>query len=317
MQKIELRKVRDFGALFNDGLAFLKANFKSFFGAILYLAGPFIIITAILSGYMQSLQIKLMTGSLFKAMSFGSGAGLLSANFLGTLGIFVLIAILTTLVTTACVCLFFKEYDKVPGDDLPIQRSLISPNLASAAWRLFYNALLLGLIMSVVFLLVAGVCALLFMVPVLNVLLGIALVIGMIIILPVFAYVIYIANFIVIRDEILITQAIGKAIRYLKGNFWWTWLLVVAVSIAAGTLVSIFTIPLSIINVTTTFTRAYDGSGSDHSIMIIIFGALSMVAQLMFVTPILYTFCILNFYNHEERHEGSGLMDRINQMDAQ
>ncbi len=318
MEKIELRKVREFGELFNDGIAFLRKNYKSFFGSIIYLAGPFIIITALISGYMQTLQSALLGGNIFNSFKLGSSAGLLSANFIGTLTIFVLISILTTLVTVACICLYFKEYDKTSEENLPITRSIISPNLPAACWRLFYNLLLLGLLMSLAGLLIVGVCAVLFIVPVLNVLVGIALVLGLIIVVPVLVYIIYVANYIIIRDEVLVTDAIGKVYRYVKGNFWWTWLLMVAVMICVGTVASIFTVPISIITVMKGFTRGYDASssGSSDSMLIIIFQALSVVGQLLIVSPVLYTFCIFNFYNNEERHLGTGLMSRIDELDT-
>lgn len=318
MEKIELRKVRDFGALFNDGILFLRQNWKSFFGSILYLAGPFIIMTGLISGYMQNLQSKLMIGSLFN-FRFGSNAGLLTSNFLGTLSIFVLISMLTTLVTTACICLYFKEYDKTRQEDLPVTRSFISPNLAGACWRLFYNLLLLGLIMGLAALLIVGVCAVLFLIPVLNVLVGIALVIGLIIIIPVMIYILYVANYIIIRDEVLVTDAIGKAYRQVKGNFWWTWLLMVAVTICVGVVASLFSLPVTILNVSKAFVRLSDpsGTGGDNSLLYIIFGAISVVGQLLLVSPVLYTFCIFNFYNNEERHEGTGLMNRIDEFDKQ
>src|ERR1700739_1981383 len=99
MEKIELRKVRDFGTLFNDSIAFLRINYKSFFGTILFLAGPFILMTGLLSGYMQSLQSKLMGGNLFNFLKPGSNAGLLSANFYGTFSIFLFIYLLTTMLS--------------------------------------------------------------------------------------------------------------------------------------------------------------------------------------------------------------------------
>jgi hypothetical protein len=257
-----------------------------------------------------------MMGSIFN-FRLGSNAGLFTSNFLGTLTIFLMIWLLTTLVMSACVCLYFKEYDRARADELPITRSIISPSLAGASWRLFYNLLILALIMIVATLLIAGVCAVLFIIPVLNVLVGIALVIGMIIIFPVLIYLIYAANFIIIRDEVLVTDAISKAWRYLKGNFWWTWLLMVAASISVGVAASIFSIPISIITFARAFARLSDPSTASEggSMLIIIFGALSAVAQLLFVSPVLYTFCVFNFYNNEERHEGTGLMSRIDEID--
>jgi len=316
MEKIELRKVRDFGALFNDGISFLRINFKSFFGIILMLAGPFIILTGLLSGYMQSLQSKMVSGNLFTNY-FGSSAGLLSANFIGTLGIFLLIYVLTTLVTSACVCLFFKSYDKSTSEELPIEKDTISPYLASASWRLFYNLLILTFIVAIGGAVLVGIFAVLFMIPVLNILVGIALVIGGVIILPIIFYILHVTNFIIIRDEVLVTVAIRKAVDYMRGNFWWTWLLMFCIGIALATISGLFTLPLSILSMLKIFTRSTgtDG-GSDHSIMYLIFGAISVIGQMLIIVPVLTTFCVFNFYSHEEQKEGTGLMSRIDELDS-
>lgn len=318
MEKIELRKVRDFGAIFNDGIAFLRVNFKSFFGALVYLAGPFIILTGLISGYMQSLQSALMMNNMFSGWNLGSGFGLLSANFIGTVLILMLIALLTMLVNTACICLYYKEYDKADAGSLPVDRSLIAPQLARTCWRLFYNTLLFTLIAGVAGLILVGVFAAMFMVPVLNILAGIALVFGLLIIMPVFIQIVYSAFYLVVRDDILITEAFAKAMRYVRGNFWWTWLLMVAVGICVATVGSLFSLPLSILTMVQTFTRLSDpGSGDTVSTLVyVILGAVSVVGQLLVVSPVFYTFCIFNYHNHEERHEGSGLMSRIDELDA-
>jgi len=316
MEKIELRKVRDFGALFNDSIAFLRLNFKSLFGIILFLAGPFIIMTGLFSGYMQSLQSKIVASSLFPNY-FGSNGGLLAADFFGTFGIFFLIYLLTTLVNTACICLFFKNYNNSTPEELPLTKDSVSPFLVGATWRLFYNVLLVTLIMFVLGLAIVGICAVLFMIPVLNILFGIALIIGCLIILPILVYIANVSNYIIIRDEVLITTAIGKAFRYMRGNFWWTWLLMVAVGISLLIGLTLFNLPISILNATRTFVRSADGvSYSSHnSILYIIFGAVALVGQLLFISPIFSTFCIFNFHSQEEKNEGTGLMSRIDELD--
>lgn len=315
MEKIELRKTRDFGALFNDGIAFIRINFKSFFGILLVLAGPFIILTGLLSGYMQSLQSKLVSSSLVPSY-FGSYSGLISANFIGTLSIFLLIYLLTTLVTSSTVCLYLKVYDKANETELPIEKNVISPDLASTCWKLFSNYLLFTLLVVVGGAIVAALFAVLFMIPVLNVLVGIALVIGLLIVIPPMMYVVNAASFLVVRDDILITAAISKAIKYMKGNFWWTWLLMFSVMIALGTISGLFSLPLSILSMMKIFTRASGEAGESHSVMYLVFGSLSMIAQMLVVVPISTVFCVFNFYNHEEQQEGTGLMSRIDEMDA-
>lgn len=54
MEKIEFRKVRDFGDLLNTTFAFIKQNFKKLFLSLLFIAGPAIFITGIAAGFYQS-----------------------------------------------------------------------------------------------------------------------------------------------------------------------------------------------------------------------------------------------------------------------
>ncbi|MGZ3861985.1 MAG: hypothetical protein ACXVPN_06955 [Bacteroidia bacterium] len=315
MEKIELCRVRDFGALFNDSVAFIRINFRSFFGILLVLAGPFIILTGLLSGYMQSLQSKLVSSG-FASDYYGSYLGMISANFIGTLSIFLLIYLLTTLVTSSTVCLYLKIYDKTPGTELPLDKNLISPFLASTCWRLFHNYLSFILLFVVGAAILTALFAVLFIIPVLNILAGIALVIGALIIFPPMMYVLNAATFVVVRDEITMVRAIGKIIDYMKGNFWWTWLLMIILLISLGTISSLFSLPLSVLGIMKTFVRSGGGANSDHSVLYLIFGSLNMITQMLIVVPISMIFCVFNYYNHEEQQEGTGLMDRIDEIDV-
>ena len=224
MKKIELRKVRDFGQLFSDSIAFIRLNFKSYFGIIFLLAGPFVLLTGLLMGYLQFIAEKLASSTvstgIFKTSNMFTG------NSITTLALFGLIFLLTTLVTNASVALYFKLYDKSASEELPVQRSAISPLLAAACWRLFYNLLLLSVISAFIILAIVGIFALLFLIPYMAVIAGIAAFFIYLIFIPALVYVVSVANFIVIRDEILITAAISKVWRYMRGNFLWTWLLI-------------------------------------------------------------------------------------------
>src|ERR1700757_1470355 len=176
MEKIELRKVRDFGALFNDSVAFLRVNFKSFFGILLFLAGPFVILTGLLMGYVQFIAEKITESNMLSG-NYRNTNMFLGSSVTTTL-LFILIFLLTTLVTNASIALYFTLYDKAKQEELPIQRSSISQPLAAACWRLFYNLLLFSIIMAVVALAFMGLFFLLFLVPGLNIVLIFALVIG-------------------------------------------------------------------------------------------------------------------------------------------
>jgi hypothetical protein len=163
-----------------------------------------------------------------------------------------------------------------------------------------------------------GLFAVLLMIPLLNILVGIAIFIAYIIFIPIIFYVLIVASFLIVRDEILVTEAIRKAIIYMRGNFWWTWLLVICVSISTLTAYAIFNLPLIILTFVNAFTR-YDPTAntSDHSILYIIFGTMALVGQLLVIIPLFSTFFIMNFYSHEEHHEGTGLLNRIDELDKE
>ena len=315
MEKIELRKARDFGQLFNDSIAFLRINFKSFFGIILFLAGPFVILTGLLMGYLQFVSEKLTTANLF---SGSSARTMLIGNSVTTTLIFILIFLLTTLVTNASIALYFKLYDKTTPQELPIQRNNISPLLASACLQLFYNLLLLILISAVIILALVGVFYMLFLIPVINFIIVPVLFLAYVIFLPALIYVLSVANFIVIRDDILITAAIGKAIRYMRDNFWWTWLLMFCTIISLTMIYFLFNTPYLVLTFFNAFTRSrasLNGIAPTKSLWYVVFGALSTLGSMLIISPIFTCFCVFNFYNHEERHEGTSLMNRIDVFD--
>ena len=54
MEKIEFRKVRDFGDLLNATFGFIRQNFKKLFLSLLFIAGPGIFLTGIAAGFYQS-----------------------------------------------------------------------------------------------------------------------------------------------------------------------------------------------------------------------------------------------------------------------
>jgi len=316
MEKIELRKVRDFGQLFSDSIAFIRLNFKSYFGIIILLAGPFVLLTGLLMGYLQFIAEKLASSTI--ATGIFKTPNMFIGNSLSTLMLFGLIFLLTTLVTNASIALYFKLYDKEVPEELPIQRRSISPLLAVACWRLFYNLLLLSVISGVIVFALVGIFALLSFIPYMAVIVGILAFFACFIFIPALTYVVSVANFIVIRDEILITKAIGKAWRYMRGNFWWTWLLMFCTVLSLGMIYGLFNMPYTILVVFKSFTRHAANmpqSSVNDSILYVALSALSMFGSMVVISPIFTGVCIFNFYNHEERHEGTSLMSRIDSFD--
>ena len=318
MEKIELRKVRDFGQLFNDVIAFIRVNFKSYFGTIIFLSGPFVLMTGLLLGYLQSIQDKVASVGVMP--NYLSSSGVFAGNTLGTTFIFVLIFLLTTLVANAAACLYFSSYDKTPQTELPLKRNIISPFLAAASWRLFYNWLILFFVLGIILIAVVGIFAVLMIIPYLNIVIAIVAFLAYLVLIPIVGYIVNASNYLIIRDKILVTDAISKVLRYMRGNFWWTWLLLVCALVSLSALYLLFNSPYYIYSFIRTLTRVQDiangGSAGGSTIIYVIFASLSMLGSLLVINPIFLTFCVFNFHSGEEKKEGKGLLNRIDELDT-
>src|SRR3954470_21352007 len=92
-EKINFRQARDFGETFNVSVTFLRQNFKIFFLSILFLAGPFVLVSAIAGAFYQSHAISMFSiGTLGKGNPF--------SRILDQFGWEYLIFILTTILSS-------------------------------------------------------------------------------------------------------------------------------------------------------------------------------------------------------------------------
>jgi hypothetical protein len=309
MSKISFNKERDFSAMFSDSIAFLKQNFRSFFGSILLIAGPFLLISGAAMGYLQA-------------------GGLYSANFIryGTMdyptiltvaGILVFSAFVGSMVLYCVVYNYMILYNSKPeGEKITIGE--VGNLVKSTIWRTLGSFLVLvlvtTLIVAVVALAAVGIGYSLGIVG--TVLIGFALVIAVIIYGPVIAYVFQAMFFVVIRDGLFGLSAFGKVWRYMKGNFWWTWVIIVVGSFALSIVNMIFTLPASILGMVGTFSRLngnYDGDTSGTSVALIILYTIAMFMS-SFTSSILLVIAAFNFMSHEEAQEGKGLFSRIDEI---
>lgn len=200
--------------------------------------------------------------------------------------------------------------------ELPLTRADISPGLTAACWRLFYNTLLFLIVLSVILLAVVGLVYMVMLIPLVNILLGVALVLSYFIIIPIIGYVVTVSYFLVIRDELIITSALSKTISYMRGHFWNTWLLMFCAVISLGMIYMLFNVPYIVLGIMQGFTRVSGAEGSSVSSLVhVLFGGLSMFGSMVVIAPVFATFCIFNFYSQEERREGTSLLSRLEAFD--
>ncbi len=306
-RKVEFRRQRDFGQIFTDSFKYLKFNFKSLAAAVLLLPGPLLLIAGGFNGYLQSISSN---PSSFFTMGGMSNVYDTVMTMLAVMLPYLFFFFLASVVFNAVVNRYLILSQQM-GEGETITVSDLIKYLPKDAWRLFYNYLLFTLVTSVVMI---GVVLLMF-IPILGI---VMFILAMLLMGPNLMYVITNSSYLVLRDEILITQAFGKTWRYMRGNYWYTWLLLVACYFIISIASSIFSLPQIILSFVNTMTRFnpnnYEYSdGGNYTTLFVIFGMIAVLGQFLLM-PLLNIFTTLTYHSHEEAEDGTGLKERINEI---
>lgn len=105
--RIEFRRARDFGEIFNASFAFTQQNFKPLGKAVLFIAGPVVLIEGIFSGLTQS-------GSI-------SGRDFYSGIFWAQYGMFILAALFAAVLISGVVYEYVMLYLAKPGEEIGVE----------------------------------------------------------------------------------------------------------------------------------------------------------------------------------------------------
>ena len=129
--------------------------------------------------------------------------------------------------------------------------------------------------------------------------------------MPVLSYFVPASFYLVIRDHVFIYNAMGTVRKYLSGNFWWTWLIMVVVLISLFVLQTIFSLPATTLTLMKVFNRSQE-SGDNSVLMMTLYTIGMFLTYCTYsITQIISAF---NFMSHEEKHEGKGLQSRIEEI---
>jgi hypothetical protein len=314
--KVVFNRQRDFGKIFTDAFKFFKYNFKNLLGAVLLISGPLFLIMGGISGYLQAMGNNIL--SMFnprRMMNRGWMNDFDTSEFLLIMLIYWLVSVVAYVVYAAIINRYLiLSQQKEEGEKITI--SELMRYLPADSWRLFYNYLLLGLV-------IIAFCIGLFIVMLIPILGALAIFVGVLLVGPNIFYALTNAPYLVLKEEILITQAFGKSWNYMRrtGNYWWTWLIMVVAYIIVMIAAGLFALPNTILTWVSTFSRlrfdqygdySDDGSGTG-AIWFIVFAMIAMLGQHL-VMPLLNMFTVLTYHSHEEEEEGTGLMQRIDEI---
>lgn len=311
-QKIEFRKERDFGSILGDSLKFIKQNFKSFFGSVILIVGPFILLMGLGYAYMQTSMMNMMYSKPSNPLA------MFNSTYFLSIGVMMFCGLLANILLSGVVYNYMIIYqEKQFGEAITVSE------VGKRVWSNIGRLTIASIIFILVFILVLTVLVLIgvgfvsMLGAVAGVLLALVLIFGLLIFTPVLTYFIPASFFVVVRDNLSIFSSMTKVKKYLSGNFWWTWLIMVVALFGLGILQMLFNLPASIVTMMNTFTRMSDMNNlqpeAGNNILLMVFYTLGMFLTYC-TSSISHLISAFNFMSHEEQHEGKGLMSRIDEI---
>ncbi|MES2140962.1 MAG: hypothetical protein V4511_14745 [Bacteroidota bacterium] len=303
-EKITFRQARDFGETFNVSVKFLRQNLKLFFQSLVYIAGPFVLISAIAGAFYQSSALSMLSIARM-------GQSNLFSQFGWSYLIFIVATIVANMLLLATVFSFMINYmEKGPGGFTvnDVGRTVVK-NIGNI-FSVFFLLLLLAIVaVALVVGIVFGVAS---AAPVLGVLFGIALFFGLLIILPPLMWQLSVVYLVKMKEDGSALNALGRTRQVMRGNFWWTWILMVCAVMAVGLISFIFALPQAVYQIVLMFSHLKDAS-NDVSIPFLIVASVCTFCSTLLYSG-LYVISAFHYFSLAEQKDNIGLMERIDEI---
>jgi hypothetical protein len=271
-QKIEFQRYRDFGQIINATFEFLRENIKQLAKAVIFLVGPFILLTGIFGGLYQK-DLFSFTSTTTSLSEFGISFGL-----------YILFAFLSIMILISTVYSYIIIYLK-KEDELPIE--------VDDVWIKVKDNLLKTILFSIGYTIVTLLATVLLIIP--GIYVSVALMI------------IYIVG---LYEDKGFFDSMSRSFYLVKNKWWFTFGLLIVLSLIQGFLGFLFQVPQYIAMFVIAF-NSVDGNGTD-SITEIILIVTTIISTLNFIFYAISLVGIaFHYFSLVEQKEAKGLLDKI------
>jgi len=243
VSKIEFAKRRDFGEVLNVTFQFLRQNFKSLGLALLYIAGPFILIQGIITGYYQIDTFNFQNTGFLDAYTF--------LYFLTTLSQMITYAVIISVVYEYIVLYLNNENETIT---------------VNMVWEQSQKSIIPTIVMMIGIGLLIGLGFILLIIP------GIY-----------FMVVISLFWIVIFKEGVSFSTAVSRCITLIKNNWWKTLGLIIIGFILQYAVSFIFALPtviIVILKMLSGFENAVVSNVPD--ILTIIFAIIAAFAELFY-----------------------------------
>ncbi len=297
---IELRRSRGFGDQINVTFAFIRENYRSLGKSILYICGPPVLLAGILiGGNWVSMLFEIRDlESLGNNFTIGSAVGLVVGILCGLLSSLLMIG-----VVNSYVFLYLERgRDGFEVDDV-WQATRASLGKVFTTMIALWLAVIVFYVLWVVMIVVGSVFGALLGLVILPVLLyfGVRLT-------PLFTVRLY--------EQVGFGEAISRSMELVQGHWWLTVGVLFLVSMISSFGSYIFLIPAYILMGVAALSSGHAEDFGDFGQFSVVITALLVLAMitsyLLYALPTLAT--VLHYFNLVEKHEGVGMMEKIDQI---
>ncbi|MNL14102.1 hypothetical protein D3C87_1350320 [compost metagenome] len=282
-EKLEFKKVREFGEIISDTIQFIRQNFKSLLKVYAYFCGFFIVAGAIAAVMYQIDSRDVILGAYDKnnPLSAYGFSKLLTLNYLL---VFIFSLLMYTSINVSMLS-FIALY---------IQKGNVAPSTEEvwSYFKYYFFRVLLSSILLSMLLVVGFVCC---FIP------GIYLFPALTLFYP-----------IMVLENMGFTDSFSRSFRLIKDNWWATAGVVLIIYVITYAAMSLASMPAVIITMVGVFTQGAKGLSTT---MLVISSVIQYLCYVFLIVPVIG--CTLCYFNLAERQESAGLMDRINQLGEQ
>lgn len=303
----DLHSTRDFGRKLNAIVEFIRYNSKSFTKALLFIAGPFILVGSVLITQFMN-HYMTMTFNMAQGETFS--AELWTAESLLSLGLGGFVLIIGSVVLISTVFSYVILYDQKKTNAISVQE--VWTLVKSGIWSIFgsmFAFMVVTIGLYILFILLMGLLA------VIHPILIFFGVIAIFIIILFASALFFLTLFVQIFEKVGIATAVKRALFLIRDNWWSTVAIIIVTSILQSIISSAFIIPMYINIFVYAFHAAESGGAmEDPSLTFQIINYLSLAlymlaSYLFYVLPLLAV--VFQYFNLAEKKEAKGLMDRL------
>jgi hypothetical protein len=293
-QNLQFKKSRDLGEIITDTFTFLRHHYKTFFTVFFKHVGPLILLTTLLSAYLQYSATGLVTDFGGGDGSVSASAGLDVMNYIAEFSVVGLLNILAAVITYAmsisCVLYCIKSVI----DHGEIQEIEVVQQMRQKFWAFVGASVLvfLSVLIGAIFCVIPGIY------------LGITLSI-------IFSVMVF--------KEMPVIDAYSYCFQLIKQNWWMTFLTLIVIGLLVGIAGTIFQLPMIIMGVIEGVSSVQSGGEPDvyfgDSWLYMSFFVISTIASYALqVITIISTALI--YFNLDEFHNNTGQLEQIEELGA-